>query len=156
MNKQEIIDAINATIAPNNIKGITADSLRNLLIMMVENAGEGGSGSGGNIVFYLGMPSETMDGPTILTPEQQAHNAQMYAALDQLPVVPVVGLDMSYMMSQEYGMIIPVTMTCMGVVYISNDSAQQMGEESGMVQLSLEGMDVIIAADGSVMLIPAE
>lgn len=46
MAKQDVLDAINATIAPNGIKGITAESLRNLLIMMVENAGEGGSGDG--------------------------------------------------------------------------------------------------------------
>ena len=45
MAKQDIIDAINATIVENGQKGITADSLRNLLIMMTENAGEGG-GSG--------------------------------------------------------------------------------------------------------------
>ena len=45
MAKQEILDAINATIAPNNIKGITADSLRNVLTLMAENAGSG-SGEG--------------------------------------------------------------------------------------------------------------
>lgn len=42
-----MLDAINATIAPNNMNGITAQSLNNVLTMMVENAGEGGnSGSG--------------------------------------------------------------------------------------------------------------
>lgn len=46
MAKQDVIDAINATIVPNGSKAINADSLRNLLIMMTENAGEGGSGSG--------------------------------------------------------------------------------------------------------------
>lgn len=45
MAKQEIFDAINATIAPNNIKGITADSLRNVLTLMADNAGSG-SGEG--------------------------------------------------------------------------------------------------------------
>ena len=46
MAKQDVIDAINATIVPNGSKAINADSLRNLLIMMTENAGESGSGSG--------------------------------------------------------------------------------------------------------------
>lgn len=41
MAKQEVLDAINATVAPNNIKGITADSLRNVLTLMTENAGSG-------------------------------------------------------------------------------------------------------------------
>lgn len=38
---QEIIDAINGTIVSNNVKGITADSLRNLLLLMAENSGDG-------------------------------------------------------------------------------------------------------------------
>ena len=46
MAKQDVLDAINATIVPNGTKAINADSLRNLLTMMVENAGEGGSGDG--------------------------------------------------------------------------------------------------------------
>lgn len=46
MAKQDVLDAINATIVPNNIKGITAESLNNVLTMMAENAGEGGSGDG--------------------------------------------------------------------------------------------------------------
>ena len=44
---QEVIDAINGTIVSNNVKGITADSLRNLLLLMAENSGgSGGSGEG--------------------------------------------------------------------------------------------------------------
>lgn len=46
MAKQDVLDAINATIAPNGIKGITAESLNNVLTMMTEHAGEGGSGDG--------------------------------------------------------------------------------------------------------------
>lgn len=44
MTKKEIIEAINATIVPNNVKGITAESLANILIEMVNV--EGGSGDG--------------------------------------------------------------------------------------------------------------
>lgn len=45
MAKQDVIDAINSTIVPNGSKAINADSLRNLLIMMTENAGGGSGGS---------------------------------------------------------------------------------------------------------------
>lgn len=45
MAKQDVLDAINATIVENGQKGITAQSLNNVLTMMAENAGEGG-GSG--------------------------------------------------------------------------------------------------------------
>lgn len=64
MAKQDVLDAINATIVPNNIKGITAESLRNLLIMMVENAGEGGSGDGALRVI---VPEMIMLGPEFIT-----------------------------------------------------------------------------------------
>lgn len=46
MAKQDVIDAINATIVPNGSKAINADSLRNLLLLMAENMGGGGSSSG--------------------------------------------------------------------------------------------------------------
>lgn len=46
MAKQDVLDAINATIVENGQKGITAQSLNNVLTMITENAGEGGSGDG--------------------------------------------------------------------------------------------------------------
>lgn len=45
MAKQDVLDAINATIVPNGAKAISAQALNNVLTMMTENAGEGG-GSG--------------------------------------------------------------------------------------------------------------
>lgn len=45
MTKQEVLDAINATIVANGQKGITAESLNNILTEMVNAAGEGGSGA---------------------------------------------------------------------------------------------------------------
>ena len=68
MAKQEVLDAINATVAPNNIKGITADALRNVLTLMAENAGSG-SGEGALRVMVpmdlLGTGANEMD----FTPE---------------------------------------------------------------------------------------
>ena len=64
MAKQDVLDAINATIVPNGAKAINADSLRNLLIMMTENAGEGGSGDG---ALRIMVPDTTMLGLEILT-----------------------------------------------------------------------------------------
>ena len=64
MAKQDVIDAINATIVPNGSKAINADSLRNLLIMMAENAGEGGSGSGDGALRVI-VPETMVVGPII-------------------------------------------------------------------------------------------
>lgn len=58
MAKQEVLDAINSTIVSNNIKGITADSLRNVLTLMTENAGSG-SGEGALRVMIPESISET-------------------------------------------------------------------------------------------------
>lgn len=63
MAKQDVLDAINATVAPNNIKGITAESLNNVLTMMAENAGEGGSGDGALRVI---VPNMMVIGPEIV------------------------------------------------------------------------------------------
>ena len=46
MTKNEIIEAINATIVTNGQKGITAESLANILLEMVNATPEGGSGAG--------------------------------------------------------------------------------------------------------------
>ena len=64
MAKQDVIDAINATIVPNGSKAINADSLRNLLIMMTENAGEGGGGgsSSGDGALRVIVPDVSMVG----------------------------------------------------------------------------------------------
>ena len=55
MAKQDVLDAINATIIENGQKGITAQSLNNILTMMTENAGEGG-GSGDGLL-RLNVPT---------------------------------------------------------------------------------------------------
>lgn len=52
MAKQDVLDAINATIVENGQKGITAQALNNVLTMMAENAGEGGSGDGALRVMF--------------------------------------------------------------------------------------------------------
>ena len=64
MAKQDALDAINATIVENNQKGITAPSLKNVLITMVENAGEGG-GSGEGALRII-VPDLIMLGPQII------------------------------------------------------------------------------------------
>ena len=58
MAKQDVLEAIDATIIPNGVKGITAETLNNVLTMMVENAGEGG-GSGDGALRIL-MPDGMM------------------------------------------------------------------------------------------------
>jgi hypothetical protein len=96
MNKQEIIEAIEATIVANGQKGITAESLANLLIEMVNATPEGG----GNANYYTLSIGFGLDGSVPLTEEEKAHNAELYATLTALdpmdtinhPPVFVLGL----------------------------------------------------------------
>ena len=87
MTKAEILEAINATIRPNNQKGITAESLANILTEIVNASAESGGGSGGSSGggsgYYIDL---TLADPTNLdsmevTPEAMAHNAQLYSTL---------------------------------------------------------------------------
>lgn len=95
MTKNEIIEAINATIMPNGQKGITAESLANLLIEMVNATPEGGSSSGsGQVVFYMGIPNEEFTECT-LTSEQQVHNAEMFKIIKESPIAPNASIDIS-------------------------------------------------------------
>ena len=87
MTKAEILEAINATIRPNNQKGITAESLANILTEMVNASAESGGGSGGSSGggsgYYIDFTLADPTNPDSLevTPEAMAHNAQLYATL---------------------------------------------------------------------------
>jgi hypothetical protein len=89
MTRQEIINAINATIVANGAKGITAESLNNILTEMVNAIPEGGSGGGENTggasVYTVKMSDINIEGSTNITvtiaatEEEKVHNATVYA-----------------------------------------------------------------------------
>lgn len=56
MTKQEILEAIDATIVPNDKKAITADSLANLLREMASATPESNGGGGGDTSLRLFLP----------------------------------------------------------------------------------------------------
>lgn len=67
--KEELKEAIAATITENGQKGITGQSLANLLIDIVDAAGEGGGGGGDILCFDLKLDTETFE--PILTPSDE-------------------------------------------------------------------------------------
>ena len=79
MSKQELINAIQATIAANGQKGITAESLANILIEMVNTAGEGGSGGGSGVLAVQYSLDE--EGNPIFSEEDKVNNAAIYQRL---------------------------------------------------------------------------
>ena len=90
MTKNELIEAINATIAPNGQKAITAESLANLLIEMVNATPDGGVTSSGNIhaVIYSGVINA--DGTATFSDEEKEANASVYTSLMSGSIMPVV------------------------------------------------------------------
>lgn len=98
MTKEEIIEAINSTIVANGQKGITAESLANILIEMASATPEGGSGGAGG--EYLDMTKANPDDleSEELSEEAKAHNAEVYnkllTALNGVAAIPMVSVNM--------------------------------------------------------------
>lgn len=88
---QEVLDAINGTIVSNDMKAITADSLRNLLVMMAENSGNSGGTGDGALRVMIPIP-EALESDGVFSREQMTgvpefdefieemfiHNAKVY------------------------------------------------------------------------------
>lgn len=97
MNKQELIEAIEGTLASNGNKAITADALKALLLEVVDSIGEGGQGGG--ITLCIDFESDGNGNITsLLTPEQVAYNKAQIDILTKLhdegkPIPPVSFLD---------------------------------------------------------------
>ena len=158
MTKEEIIEAINSTIVTNGQKGITAESLANLLIEMASATPEGG-GSGGSF-FYIGVPNEDFT-QFDLTEEEQSHNAAMYNAFVNSNVFPV-----SFDMTRYYINMgeLPENITsddvklCMmisgDIQYMSENAASILGIP--FFGIGVVDMEVIILSDGSIKTMKTE
>ena len=92
MTKQDVLEAINATMVPNGIKAINADSIRNLLTMMMEFVGEAGSGSGDGALRVI-VPELQILGPVIV--EAGEFSPTSYAAAKEAMSAEMPGLDWS-------------------------------------------------------------
>lgn len=152
MSKEEIIEAINATIVPNNVKGITAESLANLLTEMVNASGSGG-GTGGGVVFYVGeVDLNTFEATQ--TPEEKAHNAEMFQVVANSPTGVAVGINVNNLYGEQVGTNVGFTCVEMlsSVLYVSEEFAVSQGASSAMINAYSGELDVIIYPDGTLEL----
>ncbi len=156
MNKNELIEAIQSVITPNGKKAISAESLANLLIEMVNATPEGNGGSG-QVVFYMGMPNEDFTAFT-LTPEQKAHNAEMFKVVKESPIAISASVDITEyykaMMGAETGIEIGEikcgslgNLTC----YFTPESAFLAGLDVECIGVETL-FPMVVFADGSTML----
>lgn len=150
MTKAEIIEAINSTIVANGQKGITAESLANLLIEMASATPEGGSGGSGGLYVYASLPAEMVGVEVTITEAQQAHNAEVYAkcleCFNNKTPLPVIVADLSDAFATAMGVECSYT-------EVSSNSIFTPVEVDGIVGLTIMTQMLptcIIAEDGSV------
>lgn len=93
MTKEELKEAIAATITENGQKGITGQALANLLNEIVDAAGSGGNAGGGTLTFAVEM--DMSEGTFFSNPNET--NALLYQKL-------ITGLDscMAYSVSMFF------------------------------------------------------
>lgn len=156
--KEKLIEAINATIQPNDEKAITAESLANLLIEMVEAMGTGSGSGSGQVVFHMGTPNEDFTQLTF-TDEQKAHNAEMAKLIKESPIplpssVNIIaiaemeapeGVDLSYVKCNSASYM---------TVYVPQESAPflEFPSEGILIQSSI-GLAIFFTMDGSASLV---
>ena len=97
MSKENVKQAINETIASNGKRGISAQSLSNVLNLMVDEGGAGG-GSGMLMVkigTFVDISGQT---PVILTSEEREYNRQIFEtcknAVSNGEACPLVSFDL--------------------------------------------------------------
>lgn len=154
--KEQLIEAIKATITPNNVKAITAESLANLLIEMVEAMGEGGGGSsagGAGVVFYVGSVNlETFE--TMQTAEQKAHNAEMFQIFANSPMGVPVSINFNALYEERMGISEGLTYieTLTSAGYLREDIAIELGMSSAVIDAKNSEFRVTISADGTLVI----
>ena len=148
MTKEEIIAAIAETIAPNNIKGITADSLANILTEIVNASGESGGGSG-SLVVYIGQ-GDLETGEMSQTAEQKAHNADVFKAVKSAEVMPAISVEISEMYSGLTGANVKASAISFMNLYAPEDLC---GIPDGAVILATQmiGTEIALISDGTVI-----
>lgn len=115
---QEIIDAINGTIVSNNVKGITADSLRNLLLLMAENSGGSGSGDGALRVMIPNAAAAVEEGAT----EVDFNHETVALIAAEIPELAEVGEEIFAHNAKVYAQLMEKVNACEGVSVIVDAS----------------------------------
>ena len=153
MTKEEILQAIEETIVPNNQKAITAESLKILLTEMV-NAGGSGSGV---LTIYLGEPiveGDAVIGVSLIDAEKE-HNASIFQAIKSSTIMSPIAVDQSRYYTLAFGASSEHVKSCIMasfVVYADSEAASIMGLPYEAIILDVEGLNALLLSDGSIEL----
>lgn len=152
----ELREMIEQNIVPNGTKGITGQSLKNTLLEMADAIGQGGGGSsagGAGVVFYVGsINRDTLEATQ--TPEQKAHNAEMFQIFANSPMGVPVSINLNAMYEEQFGVSEGVTSiaTMTTVMYVCEDIAIAMGAPSAIIEAYNTEFRATIAPDGTLVL----
>ena len=152
-----LIDAIQQVVKPNGKKAISAESLANLLIDIVSAIPEGNGGNG-QVVFYMGMPNEDFT-ETTLTPEQQAHNVEMFNIIKDSPIALSASIDMTDFQVAQGGEQLGIDLSgckyCISSImtyYITREHAEAIGMPSESIACDADGVGFYIFPDGALLM----
>ena len=142
MTKNEIIEAINATIVTNGQKGITAESLANILLEMVNAT-----------TPYVHIGSVNIEtGEISQTAEQKAHNAEVFQFVKTSEVPPTIALNMSGY--YEAILNVPIQSSVVSFDTILAPAGMFPGVEEEVVTLAITDGSFILYADGTITNMP--
>mgnify|MGYP006932839576 CR=1 FL=1 len=145
MTKNEIIEAINATIVTNGQKGITAESLANILREMVYACAGLPHVHIGSVNMKTGELSQTA--------EQKAHNAEVFQLVKASEeVLPAIILNMSGFYEAMLGA--PVQASLVSFDTILTPVGLIPGVEEEVVTLASIEATYILLADGTITVEP--
>ena len=142
MTKNEIIEAINATIVTNGQKGITAESLANILLE-----------TGNATTPYVQIGSVNIEtGEISQTAEQKAHNAEVFQLVKTSEVPPTIALNMSGY--YEAILDVPIQSSVVSFDTILAPAGMFPGVEEEVVNLAITDGSFILYADGTITNMP--
>lgn len=144
MTKNEIIEAINATIVTNGQKGITAESLANILLEMVYACAGVPHVHIGSVNIETGEISQTA--------EEKAHNAEVFQLVKASDVPPTIALDMSGY--YEAILDVPLHFSVVSFDTILAPAGMFPGIEEEVVGLTITDGSFILYADGTITNLP--
>lgn len=146
----ELQEMIEQNIVPNGTKGITGQGLKNTLLEMADAIGKGAGGAG--VVFYVGSINvDTFEATQ--TPEQKAHNAEMFQIFANSPMGVPVSINLNGALEAQFGVsdggTYIVTMT--SAMYMGEDIAPEMGMPSAAIEAFNADFYTVILADGTLI-----
>ena len=145
----ELREMIEQNIVPNGTKGITGQGLKNTLLEMADAIGEGG---GAGVVFYVGsINMDTFEATQ--TPEQKAHNAEMFQIFANSPMGVPVSINLNAALEAQFGVSDGGTYiaTMTSAMYMGEDIAIEMGMPSAAIEAFNADIHTVILADGTLI-----